>query len=121
MRFLVDENLSPRLADNLAGQGHDAVHVRDLDLAHADDLAVLAYARSDDRVVVTADTDFGGLLAGSDETLPSVILLRRLQGRRASEQARNLLANLSVIQDDVEAGSVVAMDDARVRVRRLPF
>jgi predicted nuclease of predicted toxin-antitoxin system len=30
MRFLVDENLSPRLADYLRSAGHDVVHVRDL-------------------------------------------------------------------------------------------
>jgi predicted nuclease of predicted toxin-antitoxin system len=29
MRFLIDNNLSPLLADKLKAAGHDAVHVRD--------------------------------------------------------------------------------------------
>jgi predicted nuclease of predicted toxin-antitoxin system len=121
VRFLVDENLSPLLAASLRDAGHDAVHVRDLGMAHDDDVTVLAYARTDDRVLVTADTDFGGLLAGSGEHLPSVILLRRLQGRRAAVQAQHLLEHLEDLEVDLEAGSVVAFEDVRLRVRRLPI
>ena len=33
MRFLVDANVSPRLAEWLRAEGHDAVAVRDVDLA----------------------------------------------------------------------------------------
>ena len=29
MRFLIDNNLSPLLADRLRAAGHDAAHVRD--------------------------------------------------------------------------------------------
>ena len=35
MRFLVDENLSPRLAKLLTTAEHDGVHVRELEAAHA--------------------------------------------------------------------------------------
>jgi predicted nuclease of predicted toxin-antitoxin system len=35
MRFLIDENVSPRVAALLRGAAHDAVHVRDLGLASA--------------------------------------------------------------------------------------
>jgi predicted nuclease of predicted toxin-antitoxin system len=31
VKFLVDENLSPRGAELLSKSGHDAIHVRDLD------------------------------------------------------------------------------------------
>ena len=121
MRFLVDENLSPLLAAFLRDAGHDALHVRDLGMARDDDFTVLAHARADDRVVVTADTDFGGLLAGSGERMPSVVLLRRLQGRRAAVQAQHLLEHLEDVQDDLVAGSIVAFEDVRLRVRRLPI
>lgn len=121
MRFLVDENLSPLLAELLGEAGHDAAHVRDLGMARDDDPQILRYARSDDRILITADTDFGGLLAQSGEALPSVILLRRLQGRRAEAQAHHLLEYLSDVREDLEAGSVVAFDDVRLRVRRLPI
>lgn len=121
MRFLIDENLSPLLAKALRDGGHSAAHVRDLGMAQDDDATVLAYARSDDRILVTADTDFGGLLASSGASLPSVILLRRLQGRRAEEQARHLLNHLADVRDDLDSGCIVAFDDDRIRIRRLPI
>ncbi|SBW29087.1 DUF5615 family PIN-like protein [Protofrankia symbiont of Coriaria ruscifolia] len=50
MRFLLDNNLSQRLAEGPRGVGHDVVHVRDLAMGSADDETVLAFARDDDRV-----------------------------------------------------------------------
>lgn len=47
MRFLIDNNLSPLLAEHLTAAGHDAVHVRDYGLQAATDPVVLARARSE--------------------------------------------------------------------------
>jgi hypothetical protein len=41
MRFLVDEPLSKRVAELLAGAGHDAVHVGDYDLFGATDERIM--------------------------------------------------------------------------------
>ncbi len=49
MRFLIDNNLSPVLADELKTAGHDAVHVRDYGLQAATDQVVLAQARGESR------------------------------------------------------------------------
>jgi len=69
-------------------------HVRDIGMQAAPDQAVLEHARSDQRVLISADTDFGGLLSRSSADSPSVILIRRLVGRRAAEQSATILANL---------------------------
>lgn len=68
-----------------------------------------------------ADTDFGELLAHSNADGPSVILLRRQEGRRASEIAALILANRAAIANDLDAGALVVIDDDRIRVRSLPF
>ena len=121
MRFLVDNNLSPRLAGHLKAAGHDAVHVRDYGLQAAPDPVVLARAREEHRVLISADTDFGTLLAREKASTQSVLLIRRLIGRRATEQAEIILANLDTVTEDLEAGAVVVLTDDWIRVRRLPI
>ena len=119
MKFLIDNNLSPLLADALKAAGHDAVHLRDLGMQAATDHIVLEHARANERILVSADTDFGGLLARSGASTPSVILIRRLSGRRAAEQAAIILANLDQVAEDLTAGAIVVLHEDSLRVRRL--
>jgi len=121
VRFLIDNNLSPLLADELKTAGHDAVHVRDYGLQAATDQIVLARARSDNRVLISADTDFGTLLVREGAGRPSILLIRRLTGRHATEQAAIILANLDAVSEDLDSGAVVVLTDEWVRVRRLPI
>jgi predicted nuclease of predicted toxin-antitoxin system len=121
VKFLIDNNLSPLLADALKAAGHDAVHLRDLGMQAATDRVVLEHARADERILVSADTDFGGLLARSGASTPSVILIRRLSGRRAAEQAAIILANLDQVAEDLTAGAIVVLHEDSLRVRRLPM
>lgn len=63
MRFLIDECLSVRVARLLVDAGHDAIHVAACDLAGEPDERVLGKAAEEGRVLVSADTDFGEILA----------------------------------------------------------
>lgn len=121
MRLLLDENLSPAISGFLVEAGHDVVHVRERGMTSARDDAVLALAAAEDRVLISADTDFGTLLARSGATKPSVVLIRRADGRRAAQQARLVINNLPVVQDDLEDGAVVVLGGKTMRIRRLPI
>lgn len=59
MKFLVDENLPPRLAAWLSALGHDAIHVGQCGLLGAGDDAVAELAAREGRIIVTQDADFG--------------------------------------------------------------
>lgn len=124
MRFLLDENLSPRICALLNAAGHDAEHVRDRGLAGASDHDVLAAASADDRVVVTADTgDFGRELAATAATRPSGVLLRQLPDVvRAADVAALLLANFSPeLVDALDLGAFAVLTPRAVRLRLLPM
>lgn len=121
MRFLLDENLSPRLAELLRAAGHDAVHVRDIGLASSSDEIVIESARTEYRVLISADTDFGTLLARSGAHAPSFLLVRRASGRRAAEQALLIGENLPTVVTDLDAGAIVVLGEATLRIRRLPI
>ncbi len=121
MRFLVDQNLSPRLATALAEQGHDAVHTSDLGLDVAPDATVLERARADDRVLISADSDFGTILASTRAARPSVLYVRRVQGRRVEQLAALIADSFTVIDAALQEGSIVVLGEGTARIRRLPI
>jgi predicted nuclease of predicted toxin-antitoxin system len=119
VRFLIDNALSPAVAIELNRAGHDAVHVRELGMQSASDEEIFDHAAHDD--VVSADTDFGTLLAIRRQTSPSVILFRHGSQHRPADQAALLQANLPQLVGPLDAGSIVVIQPDRIRIRALPL
>ena len=57
MKLLFDENVSHKLVRRLADLFPDSVHVRDADLKAAEDPAVWEYAKNNDLMIVSKDSD----------------------------------------------------------------
>ncbi len=107
MRFLIDAQLPPALADWLRDKGHEAVAVRDIGLRDADDRAIWAKATLDQAVIITKDQDFA-LLAATAADGPQVLwvrtgnLVNRLLLARFEQAWPEIEAHLSVAATVVE-------------------
>ena len=119
MRFLVDMNLSPKVAAWLRQRGHDAVHLREEGLAALGDAAVFRKAKEENRVIVTFDLDFGEIAALSREPRPGVILFR-LRSVRTDSVLQRLAVAIEHASPALDDGAVVIVEDRRIRTRRLP-
>jgi len=121
MKFLVDNPVSPLVAEALRSSGHDAVHVLDYGLQAASDTVIFARASQEDRIIITSDTDFGLLAARTGIRKPSIVLFHHSFPHRPSVQARILVKNLARLSTALEQGSLVVLENRRIRIRSLPI
>jgi len=120
IKFLIDNALSPMIAERLRELGYDATHVRDRGMHAASDAEIFAWALREDRVIVSADTDFGTLLTLRNERKPSVILFRR-DWHEPRRQLAAIIANLPQLESLLLSGAIVIFDRQRIRTRQLPM
>lgn len=121
MKLLLDANLSPKVAEGLREAGFDAIHVADIGLVTATDDQIFDRAVEDELVVVTADSDFGMLLALRRATSPSVVHLRHVAELPRDSHLALLVANLPTIEEDLDRGAIASLSPSRLAVRDLPL
>ncbi len=114
MNFLIDENIHADIANWLRSMGQDVLYAAE-NLSGFSDEQLLALARTEKRVIITDDKDFGDLIFHRREVSTGIILLR-LTDR--SIEAR--LERLSRIWETIQAraeGSFMVVSDRKVRLR----
>jgi predicted nuclease of predicted toxin-antitoxin system len=121
LKFLVDNALPPRLAQLLVEAGYDAVHVGSYGMHAAPDEEILARALQEERVIVSADTDFGVILAAQAASHPSFVLFRDPNLLLAQDYAGMLIPAMSTLAPELAAGCVAVFRNGRLRVRKLPL
>jgi predicted nuclease of predicted toxin-antitoxin system len=121
LKFLIDNALPPRLAELLISAGFDAVHVRAYQMQAATDVEILGRALEEDRIVLSADSDFSTLLAMQEAERPSFILFREPDLLTPTDFYHLLIAALPTLRPELQNGCVAVFKRGRLRVRRLPF
>lgn len=120
IKFLVDMCLSPLTSDFLRENGYDVLHVEEISLASAKDEEILKFAVKDKRILVTQDLDFSRLLALSGSSSPGIITLR-LQFPSPTNVNKILDRLLRTIPQNEIEGSLISVDETRMRIRKLPI
>ena len=120
MKLLLDQGLPRSAAALLRDAGIDALHVGEIAMSEAEDIAIITRADQDNRIVVTLDADFHTLLALNELTSPSVIRIR-IEGLKAEALKKLLLAVIIECTEDLKNGAAITIDSNRVRIRKLPL
>lgn len=121
MKFLIDNALSPLVAQGLQKEGYDAVHVREYNLQTAEDEEIFDRAVKEERILISADTDFGTILALRKSKNPSVILFRHEANRNPVKQVELLKRNIPFLKESLAKGVIIVLEQNRLRIRELPI
>lgn len=85
-----------------------------------EDPEIAAKARSEERIVLTFDLDFGEIMALSGNASPSVILFR-MRNQTPRVVTPQLLQVIRECEAQLLAGAFVTVEDQGYRLRRLPI
>ena len=99
--FVCDVHIPPRLATVLRAQGFEAVHVYNINLETADDMAIWRYAKANGAIIVTKDKDFVRISASQ----PGPPVIHVCTGNsRNSRLVEKLLRSLPEILTQLDSG-----------------
>jgi predicted nuclease of predicted toxin-antitoxin system len=105
MKFIIDEDLSPRVARYLCQEFcFDAIAVRDRGLLGATDPEVLEYAFNEDRILVTANVRDFERLAAAVEIHAGIILIQE-GDLLATEQIELITIIVKVLKAEIAIGN----------------
>lgn len=113
-------NLSPTWVEALRAVGIEAIHWSNVGDPRASDRKLLEYAGAEGYTLFTNDLDFGAILAASAASGPSVIQVRAtdLTPARLGSLVQRALVHYREL---LEAGALITIEEARLRVRILPL
>jgi len=116
IRFLADENISPRTADFLRSLGYDVVTVAQCGLTSRPDEDIVRYALENDRVILTFDLDFGTIyyLSAPERLRVLVLRLKQQTVEAANEVLKRVVAS-GKLKEEIATGWVMVATKRRIR------
>ena len=120
IRILLDQGLPRSAAKILTDKGWDVLHTGDIELSRATDRQILDFARKEDRVIITLDSDFHAILAVENAESPSVIRIRR-EGLKGPELAELIMKIWPEIHNILQKGAMITVTESAIRIRQIPL
>ena len=120
MRLLLDQGLPRSSAEILRNKGWDIQHTGEIGMSNATDRQILEYARDEQRIVITLDSDFHAILAVENLDSPSVVRIRQegLRGPELTELVENIWARIG---QQLENGAMATITEKTMRIRKIPL
>jgi len=117
--ILLDQGLPRSAASILREEGWDVLHTGDIGLHRASDSQLLEFARKEQRVIITLDSDFHAILALTNASAPSVIRIR-LEGLKGPDLALLIKRVWPRIKFQIKKGAMVTITESGIRIRNIP-
>jgi predicted nuclease of predicted toxin-antitoxin system len=105
MRFLVDAQLPIGLARMLQQLGHEAEHVADLEMMQTSDKLIWAWAKQNERIIISKDEDFV-ILHNTDDS-PVRLVWIRVGNTRRKELLAWFERVLPLVEEKLTAGELL--------------
>jgi len=120
MRLLLDQGLPRSSVEILRNKGWDIQHTGEIGMSRATDRQILEYARDEQRIVITLDSDFHTILAVENLDSPSVVRIRQ-EGLRGPELAELVEKIWSKIGQQLKNGAMATITEKAIRIRKIPL
>lgn len=118
MKFLTDENVSPKIVRALRKAGHAVLDIKEEGLQGISDNLIIKRARRLKRIIVSEDLDFGNLQRYPLAKHPGAILLH-FQNMQPQAVAMHLLSFIKNTNQHSLANAVVILEDGKVVTLKL--
>lgn len=114
--FKVDENLPVEVAEYLRQAGYNAITVHEEGIGGTSDAVLAEICRSEQRVLLTLDTDFSDIRAYPPERFSGFVILRLR--RQDKPNVLNVIARLvPFFQTEPIVGRLWIVEEERFRIR----
>nr|VFK39384.1 MAG: Predicted nuclease, contains PIN domain, potential toxin-antitoxin system component [Candidatus Kentron sp. TC] len=115
LRILTDENISPAVVSFLREKGMDVADTKERKWHGSEDEYLLEKAYSEDRFILTHDSDFGTLAINEGKRYHGILYLR-LRRPKVSNVIK-AMEQLFMLETEFQAGNLIVIDDLRIRIR----
>ncbi len=117
MKFLLDANI-PYSLKEVFPTGYNVFHVRDLNLANAQDQEIADWAKKNKAVIVSRDLDFANINIFPPENYYGIVILRLPYFYNAQSIKRVFLNFISKIEKSEIPKSTIIVEEGRLRIKK---